>query len=46
MGDQEVSNGAVSVRLRSGEDMGEMRVREVEGLLRQVGEGRSLSLVA
>jgi threonyl-tRNA synthetase len=46
VGDQEVSSGAVAVRLRSGEDMGKMRVREVEGLLRQAVEGRSLSLVA
>jgi threonyl-tRNA synthetase len=45
-GDQEVSSGAVAVRLRSGEDMGKMRVREVEGLPRQAVEGRSLSLVA
>jgi threonyl-tRNA synthetase len=46
VGDREVSSGTVAVRLRSGEDVGAMPVSEFEVLLRQVVEGRSLSLVA
>ncbi len=46
VGDREVSSEAVAVRLRSGEDIGAMPVSEFEVLLRQVVEGRSLSLVA
>jgi threonyl-tRNA synthetase len=46
VGDREVSSGTVAVRLRSGEDMGAMPVSEFEVLLRQVVEGRSLSLAA
>ena len=45
VGDKEVGNGAVSVRLRSGEDLGEMKVDKFESLLHDVTESRSLTLI-
>jgi threonyl-tRNA synthetase len=45
VGDREIENETVAVRLRSEEDLGAMPVAEFEALLRQVVERRSLALV-
>jgi threonyl-tRNA synthetase len=45
VGDKEVAAQAVSVRLRTGEDLGPKPVAEFEALLDQVNRRRSLQLL-
>jgi threonyl-tRNA synthetase len=44
VGKREVEQGAVAVRLRSGEDLGAMPVAEFATLAKQVADTRSLEL--